>query len=868
MSQFGPKNPAAWARPPGPGQQLSTGLFQNPLVGQAFGGVAQMGMPGMINASAFSQQAAANMSMNLGMLSTSQQAIRMQAAQQQQSQQKNRTFSGVVTKMHDSFGFVDDDVFFQVSVVRGALPRSGDRVMVEATYNPSMPFKWNAYRVQLISPEKSGPSVGGQHMFHQQQEMRGRQPVPPPRGAGGGSVQNWSDKGGQVSVASMNDMRQRARSRSPPAPSLRRARSPQRMSGGLPSGGVNRRPSPPRRTSPPRTFPRRGISPKRSPMRRGPSPLRSTPGRKHDALKRERSPTNSLRNKSPSLKREGLSARGSTSPPRRRARIIPRYQCYLPKVPISASSSTSETLAMLRKRYPNLYIPSDFTKAVIEWPGTTPIENTVSFTPYPVTFHVLHKDIDCPKREVDPTSALSPPDMDPRYSAKVILLSHGGISAVHQKAFGLLSDGSIDENGDPTPLSRCISFLVGTRGKNELMPLGGCWSPSLDGLHPESDTQVLVRTAIRTVRALTGVDLSNCPRWYKLAQLCYYRADKDRLDTTVLFLPDTSGLMPSDADYRNLEAVLKNQLATKISAIEALTVESQSSKIVGACASGTAPEVTTTPVTTTSNISTTTSATTVASTSAANGESAIAGGAAAVTTTAAVTSLNTSMEQVVDNNEEEDDDEDDLTPTYWKQLDIKVMKVAELRQELMARDLETKGVKSVLCARLQEALDKERAKEENKTEEKEEEQKIDSETEKKEEAPRELTEEEKKAIEKLEKEKKERKASLERHFVIPRETGILVFPDRHAKGGRFDCKVLPLHSLLEYRIEDSKEHSFELAIFAESLSEMIDRSHSFEIYKCLSQSLDKDSEKKRRDAAKLSDVEGAEGWSRSFCLSL
>ncbi|VDP16232.1 unnamed protein product [Onchocerca flexuosa] len=77
MSQFGPKNPAAWARPPGANQQLNAGLFQNPLIGaQPF---AQMGM---INAAAFSQQAVGNMGMNLGMLQTPSQTIRMQAQQQ------------------------------------------------------------------------------------------------------------------------------------------------------------------------------------------------------------------------------------------------------------------------------------------------------------------------------------------------------------------------------------------------------------------------------------------------------------------------------------------------------------------------------------------------------------------------------------------------------------------------------------------------------------------------------------------------------------------------------------------------------------------------------------------------------------------
>lgn len=55
--------------------------------------------------------------------------------------------------------------------------------------------------------------------------------------------------------------------------------------------------------------------------------------------------------------------------------------------------------------------------------------------------------------------------------------------------------------------------IVGTRNK-EMMAIGGAWSPSLDGDNPESDPQVFVRTAVRTVRALIGVDLSKCPRWY------------------------------------------------------------------------------------------------------------------------------------------------------------------------------------------------------------------------------------------------------------------------------------------------------------------------------------------------------------------
>lgn len=61
-----------------------------------------------------------------------------------------------------------------------------------------------------------------------------------------------------------------------------------------------------------------------------------------------------------------------------------------------------------------------------------------------------------------------------------------------------------------------LFFQVGanTRGKNEFMAIGGPWSPSLDGADPAGDPNVLIQTAIRTCRALTGVDLTPCTHWY------------------------------------------------------------------------------------------------------------------------------------------------------------------------------------------------------------------------------------------------------------------------------------------------------------------------------------------------------------------
>ncbi len=57
-----------------------------------------------------------------------------------------------------------------------------------------------------------------------------------------------------------------------------------------------------------------------------------------------------------------------------------------------------------------------------------------------------------------------------------------------------------------------LHFVVGRRGKHELMAVGGRWDPC-DGAHPEQDPTVLVRTAARTFMEASGVDLSKCNKW-------------------------------------------------------------------------------------------------------------------------------------------------------------------------------------------------------------------------------------------------------------------------------------------------------------------------------------------------------------------
>ena len=62
--------------------------------------------------------------------------------------------------------------------------------------------------------------------------------------------------------------------------------------------------------------------------------------------------------------------------------------------------------------------------------------------------------------------------------------------------------------------------------------------------------------------------------------------------------------------------------------------------------------------------------------------------------------------------------------------------------------------------------------------------------------------------EKKKKEERE-KASLERKYALPDNPLIIVHPNSVAKAGKFDCSLMSLSVLLDYRPEDNKEHSFE-----------------------------------------------------------
>ncbi|XP_039552144.1 cell division cycle and apoptosis regulator protein 1 isoform X6 [Passer montanus] len=674
------------------------------------------------------------------------------SSQQQTQPQKQRVFTGVVTKLHDTFGFVDEDVFFQLSAVKGKTPQVGDRVLVEATYNPNMPFKWNAQRIQTLPNQnqsqaqpllKTPPAV----LQPIAQQTFGVQAQPQPQ----------SLLQAQISAASITPLLQ-----TQPQPLLQQ---PQQKGGLLqPPVRLVSQPQPARRLDPPSRFSGRND--------RGGDPM---PNRKDDRSRERERERRRSRERSPQRKRsrERSPRRERERSPRRPRRVVPRYTVQFSKFSLDCRSCD---MMELRRRYQNLYIPSDFFDAQFTWVDAFPMSRPFQLGNY-CNFYVMHREVD----PIDKNAAvLDPPDADHLYSAKVMLMASPSMEDLYHKSCALAEDPQELRDGFQHP-ARLVKFLVGMKGKDEAMAIGGHWSPSLDGPDPEKDPSVLIKTAIRCCKALTGIDLSVCTQWYRFAEIRYHRPEETHkgrtvpahVETVVLFFPDVWHCLPTRSEWETLSRGYKQQLVEKL-----------------------------------------------------QGERKEADG---------------------EQDEEEKDDgeaKEISTPTHWSKLDPKTMKVNDLRKELESRTLSPKGLKSQLIARLTKQLKVEEQKEEQKELEKSEKEEEEEEDRKSEE---DKEEEERKRQEELERQRRERR------YILPDEPAIIVHPNWAAKSGKFDCSIMSLSVLLDYRLEDNKEHSFEVSLFAELFNEMLQRDFGVRIYKALislPEREDKKDKKSKKDERK------------------
>ncbi|KAM8923876.1 cell division cycle and apoptosis regulator protein 1 [Pelodytes ibericus] len=673
-------------------------------------------------------------------LSTSQQGAQItvsypspRSSQQQTQTQKQRVFTGVVTKLHETFGFVDEDVFFQLTAVKGKSPQVGDRVLVEATYNPNMPFKWNAQRIQTLPNQNPAPA---QSLLKNppavmppvaQQAAFGVQSQPPP-------PQAQTLLQAQISAASLTPLLQ-----AQPSPLLQQ---PQQKTGLLQTPvRIVPQPQPVRRLDPPSRFSGRSDR------------ADSISSRKDDRNRERDRERRRSRDRSPPRKRsrERSPRRERERSPRRPRRAAPRYTVQFSK--FSLDCPGCDTME-LRRRYQNLYIPSDFFDAQFTWVEAFPILRPFHLGNYS-NFYVMHKEVDPLEKN---TAILDPPDTDHTYSAKVMLLASPALEDLYHKSCALAEDPVEVKEGFQHP-ARLVKFLVGMKGKDEAMAIGGHWSPSLDGPDPAKDPSVLIKTAVRCCKALTGIDLSLCTQWYRFAEIRYHRPEETHkgrtvpahVETVVLFFPDVWHCLPTRSEWENLCRGYKQQLADKL-----------------------------------------------------QGERKEADG------------------------EQEEEDKDDgeakeiCNPTHWSKLDPKIMKVNDLRKELESRTLSSKGLKSQLIARLTKQLRIEEQKEEQKELEKCEKEEEEEEERKSED---DKEEEERKRQEDIERQRREKR------YILPEEPAIIVHPNWSAKNGKFDCSIMSLSVLLDYRIEDNKEHSFEVSLFAELFNEMLQRDFGVRIYK-------------------------------------
>lgn len=126
-----------------------------------------------------------------------QQQIHHQQQQQQQQQLPGQVCNkiGTVTKITNQCGFIDDEIVFYKNACKGISPKTGDRVLFEASYCPNAMFKWSASQVQIVpsgNANNTNNSRNSSNSQHQQQpsqtrgQSSGYNAVPPPNAYAGG----------------------------------------------------------------------------------------------------------------------------------------------------------------------------------------------------------------------------------------------------------------------------------------------------------------------------------------------------------------------------------------------------------------------------------------------------------------------------------------------------------------------------------------------------------------------------------------------------------------------------------------------------------------------------------------------------------
>uniref|UniRef100_A0A0D9WR99 DBC1/CARP1 catalytically inactive NUDIX hydrolase domain-containing protein n=1 Tax=Leersia perrieri TaxID=77586 RepID=A0A0D9WR99_9ORYZ len=200
----------------------------------------------------------------------------------------------------------------------------------------------------------------------------------------------------------------------------------------------------------------------------------------------------------------------------------------------------------LTKRYPRLAIAPDFSKIVLNWTKET--LNLSLHTPVSLEHGIHEVDDSTDGAVITSGKASSTKISEVIWNAKVLLMSGMSNSAFAD----ITSLRSTDER--VVHLNNILKFAVFKRERS-LFAIGGPWNAAIDGGDPSVDCSCLIQTAIRHVKELVQVDLSNCTQWNRFLEVHYNRVGKDGLfshkEITVLFVPNLSECLPSMDLWKN-----------------------------------------------------------------------------------------------------------------------------------------------------------------------------------------------------------------------------------------------------------------------------------------------------------------------------
>ncbi|DBB00253.1 TPA: hypothetical protein ACH3X1_014082 [Trebouxia sp. C0004] len=565
---------------------------------------------------------------------------------------------------------------------------------------------------------------------------------------------------------------------------------------------------------PPPLFERRPLLRRRSspPLRR----LRSPPPRRG----RSRSPSRIRHRSSLSRSKSRSRSRSPRSPPRH----MGRYKCEPPKYPPYVSV---RTLPDVSKRYDDMYIPPEFCRVAASWLASMPDHQPLSLLK-PIEFQVKKEDSSAPTEAADKVGSMSGLSEAEKlsgswWSAKVV-----PISGIHPKVLH-----AQDTNTYQQPWKK-LHFVVGRRGKHELMAVGGRWDPC-DGAHPEKDPTVLVKTAARTFMEASGVDLSKCTKWDKFVEFSYLRsADKkhdipEHLEKTVLFLVDTSPVAKADADAPDWDAQASSARAAEEGAAAAVKAAWHTAKE----AKEAAKELEVAEkVKKEARKEAAKKAAVNKEATKEPGDNRPARANSNPKQSPKAGSGDTPKADASKGNEDAikleagDEDEEDCTPRdsagneLAVDIDTSKLTAAQLQEELTKRGMDVKWQplkgKKVLVDRLQEWMMTHKGKKDA----------LDAESKRKEgvrnavEPAVAAYEEAKKALKKA---SADRRAAVKASNDPPPTASLALWPNKDFldKRTKFGIDVLPLEALLNYSENDVKECHFEVSMFGELLKEML-----------------------------------------------